>query len=195
MQLFGPMSSSDPSAPPTDASLDAAIARAERRLAMLERLAEIGMALAEEIGARNVNAPYHPEPRHDPARSFAVVSRAVRLTLAFEVRIEAALVALRNGETPSVPAPRDARAAPAGAREASDDGADRDPRERCREDLVDREDFDGIAYPEPSSLPFMGRAETKRSEVRGGDVSVMSNPSGYPPTPPPRPAWPSRPSP
>ena len=98
------MSSPDPSAPPTDASLDAPIAHAERRLAMLERLAEIGMALAEEIGARNVNAPYHPEPRHDPARSFAAVSRAVRLTLALEVRIEAALVALRNGETPSVPA-------------------------------------------------------------------------------------------
>ena len=50
-----------------DPHLADVIARAERRRAVLERLTEIGMALAEEIGTRNVNAPYHPEPRHDPA--------------------------------------------------------------------------------------------------------------------------------
>lgn len=176
------MSSPDPASPPTDPRLDAPIARAERRLAMLERLADIGMALAEEIGTPNINTPYHPEPRHDPGRSFAAVSRAVRLTLTLEAGVEAAILALRKGETPAPPPPRTARAA---ARAGSDADGDRDPREGCREDLVDREDFDGVSYPLPSSLPLMGRGETKRGEVRGGDVSITPEPSCSHPTPAP----------
>jgi hypothetical protein len=45
----------------------------------------------------------HREPRHDPAESFARVSRAVRLTLALEARAEADLAALLAG-TVSAPA-------------------------------------------------------------------------------------------
>ncbi len=65
---------------------------------MLERLSEIGMALSEEILTRTVGAPYHPEARHDAGRSFAAVSRAVRLTLAFEARIDAEILAMCNGK-------------------------------------------------------------------------------------------------
>ena len=112
-------------APPTtscpEPHLAAAIARAERRRAMLERLATIGMALAEEIGERNVKAPYHPEPRHDPGRAFAAVSRAVRLTLALEARMDADILAMRNGAAASVFAaavsPASAPDVAAGARE------------------------------------------------------------------------------
>ena len=82
----------------SDPHRNAAVARAEARRAVLERLTEIGMELAEEIRERNVKAPLHPEPRHDPGRAFAHVSRAVRLTLAFAARIDADILALRNGE-------------------------------------------------------------------------------------------------
>ena len=81
----------------------AAIERAEARRAVLERLVEVGMELVEEIRGRNVKAPYHPEPRHDPARAFAHVSRAVRLTLAFAGRIDAEILAMRKGEIVAPP--------------------------------------------------------------------------------------------
>ena len=88
-----------PSAP--DPHVAASIARAERGLAMLDRLAVIGMAIAEEIGERIVGAPYHPEPRHDPVRGFAAASRSVRLTLAMVTRVDAEILALRNGALPT----------------------------------------------------------------------------------------------
>ena len=91
--------SSTPCAPETlDPHVVAAIARAEARRAVLEKLTEVGMELVEEIRDRNVKAAYHPEPRHDPARAFALVSRAVRLTLAFEARIDAEILAMRKGD-------------------------------------------------------------------------------------------------
>ena len=91
-----PHADAKPEVPPESAA-PAAIASAERRLAMLGRLAELGMQLAETLAARAVAEPKDPEPRHDPARSFAQVSRAVRLTLALEARIEQDLAALRDG--------------------------------------------------------------------------------------------------
>ena len=86
-----------------------AITRAELRRAKLERLSDIGMELAEEIRERNVQAPLHPEPRHDPCRGFALVSRAVRLTLAFEARIDADIIAMRQGKPTSFDRPVAAR--------------------------------------------------------------------------------------
>ena len=71
---------SDQAAPP--------IPRADQRLAMLARLAELGMKVAEDRAARALAAPRDAEPRHDPAQSFATASRAVRLTLALESRLE-----------------------------------------------------------------------------------------------------------
>ena len=80
------------------ADLDAAaIADAATRMALLQRLANLGMRLAEEICERAINAPYHPEPRHEPARAFANVSRAVRLTLVLQEKTETKLIALRKG--------------------------------------------------------------------------------------------------
>jgi hypothetical protein len=89
----------EPDAPPEPATADpaAAIVRADQRLAMLRRLAELGMKLAEALAERVVSASKDPEPRHDPAGSFARVSRAVRLTLALEAKIEQDLAALRQG--------------------------------------------------------------------------------------------------
>ena len=75
----------------------AAIADAATRLKMLQRLAELGMSLAEEVCERAINSPYHPEPRHEPARAFANVSRSVRLTLVLQEKMEIRLIALRNG--------------------------------------------------------------------------------------------------
>ena len=77
------------------------IAHVERRRAMLERLAVLGMVLAEETTQRAVDSPYHPEVVHEPCRAFAQVSRAVRLTLVLEAKMEAAAVALRNGNAPA----------------------------------------------------------------------------------------------
>ncbi len=83
--------------PCPDLQRTAAITRAERRRAMLERLAEMGMAMAEEICQRSIEGPYHPEPRQDAGRSFAAVARAVRLTLTLEARVDDRIFALRNG--------------------------------------------------------------------------------------------------
>jgi hypothetical protein len=90
---------------------DPRVARAEQRLAMLRELAELGMALTRELTRRTLEAPEElptppaakadprtvPGPRHDPAESFARLSRAVRLTLALEATVEGELSDLRAG--------------------------------------------------------------------------------------------------
>jgi hypothetical protein len=91
---------------------DPRVARAEERRAMLRELAELGMALTRELTRRTLETPQTPEaapaadtnpkavsraipgPRHDPADSFARLSRAVRLTLALEAKAEEELSAL-----------------------------------------------------------------------------------------------------
>jgi hypothetical protein len=96
---------------------DPRVARAEERLAMLRELSEMGMALTRDLTRRALAAPDAPEPpapaadakagpvpraaagrRHDPAESFARLSRAVRQTLAQEAKAEAALDALIDGD-------------------------------------------------------------------------------------------------
>lgn len=137
----------------------AAISGAEERLAMLRRLASLGMRLAEEVVERAVNSPYHPEVHHEPARAFATVSRAVRLTLVLQAKAEAILLALCNGKSPAVDAGFDlrpnrsgetARAAPHGVSpdEARGEGA-LDPLDPARENLCESERFD-----EMLSRPF-----------------------------------------
>ena len=76
----------------------AVIADAATRLGILQRLGELGMRLAEDVVERAIDTPYHPETKHEPARAFATVARAVRLTLVLQERMEARLIALRNGE-------------------------------------------------------------------------------------------------
>jgi len=83
---------------------------------MLRELGELGMALARNLTRRTLEAPDDAEasagadagaraasravagPRHDPAESLARLSRAVRLTLALEARIEEELSALTAGD-------------------------------------------------------------------------------------------------
>lgn len=55
---------------------------AERRLAMLERLAELGMVMAERLAATT-------EPTGDEALKFLRVAKAVRQTLALHAQMEA----------------------------------------------------------------------------------------------------------
>jgi hypothetical protein len=83
-----------------------AIARAERRRAMLERLAVLGMALAEEIVQRTVDSSHHPERVQEPGRDFAQVSRAARPTLVLEGGTGPKTVALRNDNALAVDATR-----------------------------------------------------------------------------------------
>jgi hypothetical protein len=89
---------------PEDPHVAAAIARAERRLAMLERLSEIGMNLVEQIGAHAAAAmaAANEDRGGDPGRAYAVVSRAVRMTLALEARFESQILAMRRGELPAM---------------------------------------------------------------------------------------------
>jgi hypothetical protein len=92
-----PHADADPDASLAPEPPAAMIERAEQRLTMLRRLAELGMKLAEELTQRTLAASKDPEPRHDPAGSFARVSRAVRLTLALEAKVDQDLAALRQG--------------------------------------------------------------------------------------------------
>ena len=129
---------------PADAELDtAAIADAVTRLGILRRLADLGMRLAEEVVERAVNSPYHPEVKHEPCRAFAAISRAVRLTLALQVRMEDQLIALRKGKTPAAePSPRAAGAVVAAPEDAAADPPEplNGPREALRESESERFD-------------------------------------------------------
>ena len=76
------------------------IARAERRRGFLERLSAAGMKAAERLAHR----AWAPEVGDEAARNglaFAKVSRAVRLTLILEGKIDEQILALSNGLTPT----------------------------------------------------------------------------------------------
>lgn len=105
------MSTAHPAPDMAEDDPDAAIAHAEERRVMLRELAELGMALARDLTRRALEPQETPEetpepaksasrpaPRHDPAESFARLSRAVRLTLALEAKVDEELAALRAGD-------------------------------------------------------------------------------------------------
>ncbi len=94
--------SNETPAPEADPRLAVALARAERRLELLQELAGMGMALAREINQRFIEGPHRPEPRPEPSRAFAAVSRAVRLTLILEARTEKQILAWRKGDLSSL---------------------------------------------------------------------------------------------
>lgn len=83
-----------------DPEIDAAIARAERRRGKLERMSDIGMELVEQVDihAAAATTAVNEYRVGNPARAFAAVSRAVRLTLALETRIDEQTIAMRNSE-------------------------------------------------------------------------------------------------
>jgi hypothetical protein len=119
------------------------IARAERRRATLERLAEIGLELAEEIKNRSIHAPLDPKPRHDPSEGLTAVARAVRLTVALEARFDADITAMRNGEwTPAGREPASAVAAVAPL-SATSQSPSRKAREGISRDIGDMETVRG----------------------------------------------------
>ncbi|MEO8926586.1 MAG: hypothetical protein ABI306_05425 [Caulobacteraceae bacterium] len=98
------------------------ILRAERQLRMLEELARIGMDLARALGRRAEaeaeaageavdavpNAAPQPATQRDPADAFQRISRAIRLTLALEMRTDETLRALQAGEATAEAARREA---------------------------------------------------------------------------------------
>jgi hypothetical protein len=92
----------DPAAPDADAAPDPAVLRAERRLAVLAELVEIGMELARTLkpGLADTSAEDDGAGRaklRDPADAFAPLSRAIRLTLALEAKTDAELSDLKAG--------------------------------------------------------------------------------------------------
>jgi hypothetical protein len=173
--------------PNSDPHKAAALARAERRLGMLQALAEMGMARAADICKRSMGSPYHPELKHDPGRAYGAASRAVRLTLALERVIEDDLVALRNGAAAVTPAPaarpmdpepthsRPESRRPAGS--CSDDEApESDRRDRESERLVERE-FDHFrlegAFDAGVDTVRAGLCRARLHDEQGGDVRVQ----------------------
>jgi hypothetical protein len=73
------MSAPHPAPDALDPEVDLAVARAERRLALLERMAEKGLALIEAV--KEDGSP-------ESAEAFAKLSRAVRLTLMLKAKLE-----------------------------------------------------------------------------------------------------------
>jgi hypothetical protein len=108
---------------PSDAALaeatDTAVLRAERRLRMLEKLAQLEMELAEAlqrqaIAAADPTPPAEPDAAEasgpgaapgtagDLSAAFARIARSLRLTLALQARAEEQLRALLAGEAAKV---------------------------------------------------------------------------------------------
>jgi hypothetical protein len=184
-----------------------AVERAETYRTMLERLAVVGMAVAEEIGKRAVNAPYHPEVRHEPGRAFANVSRAVRLTIALCMRIDKDILAMRKGGTPSTPkvaAPPSApgfapepridprRAKIRGAvwtainREVSALAPAVEALDRVHESLIEREDYDDLL-----ERPWRECVEAICDDLGlEPDWSLWSDDTGFPVETGPHKDWP-----
>ena len=111
--------------------LAASIARAERRLRMLEEIGEIGMRLMRKLEDTPTAAD---APRPDLAVAFAKLSRAVRLTLDLEVRTEEDLRAALAGEVTAREQRRETRERVAAEAEELGGKAD----EEARGDAVSR---------------------------------------------------------
>jgi hypothetical protein len=85
-------------APSPDPRVAQALDAAERRLVMLERLADMGMAVAAAVKEAVVEFPHRPGSGPEGARAFAQISRAVRLTVMLAARTEKSILAMRKGE-------------------------------------------------------------------------------------------------
>ncbi len=169
-------------APDADPHLAEALAQAERRRAMLEELAEIGMNLARDVGAHAAAAmsAINEDNGGDPTRAFATVSRAVRLTLAMEARLDAQILALRNGKTPAgwggtCPTPPRTKPTPANVGlDAEEPG--REGPGALRERLVDREAVEAFL-----GQPFEACLEAICRELRvglPGDAEAVAGSAG-----------------
>ena len=106
------------------------ILRAEERLRILRDLAELGLRLARRLVSDNGRYSDAPVPSSNCAEAFARVSRAVRLTLTLEAKLDDELAALRAGPVTVAPFAEPGRKASPGRRDQI--------RERVR-DVIDRE--------------------------------------------------------
>ena len=103
------MTAPDPTPDIADPHLADAIARAERGRAMLERLAVMGMEIAEEVREQHRTVHLHPAPKHDLRRGYDRVARSVRLSLALMRKFDDDIVAMRKGEPIKGPRVREAK--------------------------------------------------------------------------------------
>jgi hypothetical protein len=85
----------DPANPPAPAD---ARARIEAQLVMLDRLAQIGMEIAEACGREAKAPPTDGAARPHPGLVFARVARAVRMTIALQSRLMKDLAALDRAD-------------------------------------------------------------------------------------------------
>ena len=109
--------SADPTDPDDGADeadrMAGAVERAELRLARVQEITAIGMTLLRGLGERVASAPTAAEVADaaaDAADDFAKVSRALRLTLDLEARLDETLRALQAGEDVALKARRERRA-------------------------------------------------------------------------------------
>jgi hypothetical protein len=118
-----------------DGRLAAAVARAERRLRVLEEIGEIGLRLMRKL--EDAPAAASDAPRPDPAVGFAKLSRAVRLTLDLERRAEDDLRAALAGEVRAHETRREARQ----SRDRLAGDADEKARQEARDSVEDQVDI------------------------------------------------------
>jgi len=122
---------------PADEAPDPFVLRAERRLRLLEELAEIGMELARALkpgvagDVAGEEAASGAKSR-DPADAYARLSRAVRLTFALEAKTDQALRDLKSG----VAQARESERAQAAERATAADARDRMDRRDRVQDIV-----------------------------------------------------------
>ena len=127
------------------------LSRAEQRLALLRELADIGMGLARGVAAEAAETGDGRIGDADLALTFARVSRAVRQTLALEVRFEQEALTLRTRVLGATGA-RVKRQAARGVSDAieadfsSDFEADRQLAD-LHERLADEDDCDFVGKP------------------------------------------------
>ena len=104
-----------PAGPPALDGAASARALIERQLAMLTRLAEIGMEIAEAAGRQAApddrQGGSEPAFRGDPGLAFARVARAVRMTIALQSRLAKDLADLDRAESQAAAAQVRARRA------------------------------------------------------------------------------------
>jgi hypothetical protein len=129
----GPPEPSAVEPPATDEvdRLARSVARAERRLRVLEEIGEIGMRLMRKLD--DPPATKADATRPDPAAAFAKLSRAVRLTLDLEARVEEDLRAALAGEVTAHEKRRETRDRLAGKGDDPDG-----PDEKARHAAVSR---------------------------------------------------------
>jgi hypothetical protein len=150
--------SQDAASPAADEAPDPAVLRAERRLRLLEELAEIGMELAralrpcapadracDDAASGDSATDKGPDKGRDPADAFARLSRAIRLTLALEARTDEALRDLKSGIV-RMRAAELARAAAAQGRQIREARICGLVMEVAAAEIADGDGFEGFCY-------------------------------------------------